>query len=156
MFFLSKRRLTIFFNYQRPLVVDVLPKGATVTSSSYVSAVIHKLVSTITEKPKVRTRRSILLHDNASSNQPAGTRECLASHEFTVLDDSVYLSDLASCDFWLFQTVKSQLSDRRFSRPQDLARAVWAILRDIPSSEYRSAMEKWISRLRTCVEQSGD
>ena len=133
-------------------MVDVLPKGATVTSSSYVSTVIPKLVSAITEKkPKVGTRRSFLLQD-VRLHKAAGTRECLASHGFTVLDHPPYSPDLAPCDFWLFPTVKSQLSDRRFSRPKDLARAVWAILRDIPSSEYRTAMEKWISRLRTCVE----
>ena len=81
-------------------MVDVLPKGATVTSSSYVSTVLPKQVSEITvRKPKFGTLRSILLHDNASLHQATGIRECLASQGFTVLEHPPYSPDLAPCEF---------------------------------------------------------
>ena len=45
-----KRMLTIYFNYRGPLVVDVLPEGATVTATSYGHVVIPKPVRAIEEQ----------------------------------------------------------------------------------------------------------
>ena len=149
--------LTIFFNYRGPLVVDVLPEGATVTAASYGEVVIPKLVRAIEEqRPKTGTTRSCVLHNNASSHKALGVVEKLARDNFTTVDHPPYSQDLVPCGFWLFPYVKSRLADSRFQRVQDLVRAIWAILRDTPENEFRHAFDCWIMRLQRCIERGGE
>ena len=95
--------LKIFSNYQGPLVVDILPKGATVTSSSYVSTGIPKLVSMITEKkPKLEVTTQFCFKTTPACTKPQSPVSVLSLTGLLCSIDPPYSPDLAPCDFWLF------------------------------------------------------
>ena len=62
--------------------------------------------------------------------------------------------DLAPCDFWLFPLLKDKLAEGKFSRVQDLAKAVNSELKTIPKEEYRKT--SWLRRLQHYISVEGE
>ena len=67
-----------------------------------------------------------------------------------------YSPDLTPCDFWLFPKLKERLAGSKFYRVQDLAKAVFTELRNIPKGDYAAAMEKLTALLLTCINRRGE
>jgi transposase len=53
-------------------------------------------------------------HDNAPAHSTALVQPFLAKHHITQVCQPPYSPDLASCDFWLFPKLKSQLKGWKF------------------------------------------
>jgi len=53
-------------------------------------------------------------YDNALAHSTALVQAFLVKHHITQVCQSPYSPDLAPCDFWLFQKLKSPLKGRRF------------------------------------------
>ena len=64
--------------------------------------------------------------------------------------------NLAPCDFWLFPKLKELLAGNKYTRVQDLSKAVNSELRGIPKEEYRAAFDKWRRRLQLCIQRGGE
>ncbi|GFR61364.1 transposase [Elysia marginata] len=127
---------TVFFNYSGSLVVDILPPDTTITAAYYVQNVLSQVKSGINEqRSKVSTSRTLLLHDNV-------TTQSLRDIGIQALHHPAYSPDLAPCDFWLFPILKDRLAGRKFDRIQDLAKAVNSELRTIPE-DYQGMFRKW-------------
>ena len=156
--FQSRKRLfTIFFNFEGPVAVDVLPEKTTITGTYYRENVLPKVVQEINcKRPTIGTQKTLLLHDNASAHKTGAVTQYLVDNGICVLPHPAYSPDLAPCDFWLFPKLKGLMAGHKFSRVQDLAKAVNSVLRSIPKDEYREALNKWIERLRRCVEVGGE
>lgn len=151
-----KRMCTVFFNYREVLVVNFLPEGATITGAYYATVVLPKLAAALLEqRPKVGCSRTLLHHDNASPHKSAAVLNYLQENKIQLVPHPPYSPDLAPLDFWLFPQLKEKLSGTKFQRIQDLAKAVYSELKSIPPSEYRHAFEKWLERLRLCVQVEG-
>jgi transposase len=56
----------------------------------------------------------ILRHDNAPTHTALSVAQILTSKRIAVLPQSPYSPDLTSCDFFLFQKVKSVVKGHRF------------------------------------------
>lgn len=65
-----------------------------------------------------------------------------------------YSPDLAPCDFWLFNRLKRNLDTHPDST--SLARAVTTDLTSISIDEYQKRFQKWIERMKLCIEHDGD
>lgn len=156
--FQSRKRLfSIFFNYQGPVVVDILPQKETITAKYYAKTVLPQVMQSICEqRPNVGTQKTLLLHDNASAHKAKVTVTYLEEQGVQVLPHPPYSPDLAPCDFWLFPLMKQNLSGRKFTRIQDLGKAVKSQLHTIPESEYRNAFDSWLRRLTLCVQRGGE
>ena len=79
----------------------------------------------------------------------------LDEQELQVLPHQPYSPDLAPCGFWLFPTLEERLAGRNFHRVQDLAKAVFSELRNVPKEGYAAAIVKWMARLRTYIKRRG-
>ena len=156
--FQSRKRLfTIFFNYEGPVAVDILPEKQTVTGGYYRETVLPKVVKEITERrPKTGTSRTLILHDNASAHKTRAVTQYIDEQNMKVLPHPAYSPDLAPCDFWLFPILKERLAGRKFTRVQDLSKAVFSELRSIPKEDYCAAFEQWMRRLQTCIQKGGE
>ena len=152
-----KRMVTPFFMHSGPIFVDMLPTKQTFTSKHYVEKVLPKVVEQLRKRYGARgISRIVLLHDNASPHTSKLTRDYLESQKIKVLAHPPYSPDLAPCDFWLFPLVKNKLAGRKFARPENLARAIGAVLKSIPQKDYRKCFSDWIERLNRCVSAGGE
>ncbi|GFR87673.1 transposase [Elysia marginata] len=152
-----KRMFTVFFNYNGPLVVDVLPQDTTMTATYYVQNVLSQVKSAINEqRPKVSTSKTLLLHENAGPTKARATTQSLWELRIQVLPHPAYSPELAPCDFWLFPILKDRLAGRNFDRIQDLAKAVNSELRTTPEEDYQGVFQKWQIRRKRCIESHGE
>ena len=156
--FQSRKRLfTIFFNHEGPVAVDVLPEKATMTGRYYRETVLPQVVSELNERrPITGTSRIMILHDNASAHKTGAVNQYLLENQITTLPHPAYSPDLAPCDFWLFPRLKELLAGNKYTRIQDLSKAVNVELRGIPKEEYRAAFDKWRRRLQLCIDRAGE
>ncbi len=61
--------------------------------------------------------------------------------------------DLSQCDFWLFDLIKINLSD--YNDTESLHDAVVEFMYSLNKDEYRKTFNKWIQRMRLCVDNEG-
>ncbi|GFR79112.1 transposase [Elysia marginata] len=101
------------------------------------------------QRPKFRTSRTLLLHDNAGPHKARATTQSLR-----VLSHQAYSLDVTQCDFWLFPILKDRLAGRKFDRIQDLTKAVNSELQTIPEKDYQGVFRK--IRLKRCIESHGE
>ena len=71
----------------------------------------------------------MILHDNASAHKTGAVTQYLSENRITTLPHPAYSPDLAPCDFWLFPKLKELLAGNKYTRVQDLSKAVNAELR---------------------------
>ena len=64
-----------------------------------------------------------------------------------------YSSDLAPCDFWLFNYIKSDLVT--CSDAQSLMNAIIRIIGDIDKKEWNKTFDKWVERMELCIKEEG-
>jgi histone-lysine N-methyltransferase SETMAR len=67
-----------------------------------------------------------------------------------------YSPDLSPPDFWLFNGLKKHLRGRKFSSPEEIDREVFEYFDSIAKEEWRSVFNKWIHRMKRCIEVKGD
>lgn len=127
------------------------------TGRYYKETVLPQVVSAMNDRrPITGTSKIMILHDNASAHKTAAVNQYLSENRISTLPHPAYSPDLAPCDFWLFPKLKEILAGNKFTRVQDLSRAVNSELRGISKDEYRAAFDKWRRRLQLCIEREGE
>lgn len=94
------------------------------------------------------------LHDNARPHVTKTVKNCLEQAGITIIRHPPYSPDLAPSDFWLFDLIKRQLDDHEDVQSQK--RQITAILQNIPKDEYRKTFEKWLERMKLCIDNEGN
>ncbi|EFN76727.1 Histone-lysine N-methyltransferase SETMAR, partial [Harpegnathos saltator] len=96
------------------------------------------------------------LHDNAPSHKAIMVREFLTKKGIIVIDHPPYSPDLAPCDFWLFPKLKLAMKGNRFDTIPVIQKTSTAILKAIPTDEYKKCFEKFVERFQRCIDSEGD
>ena len=95
-----------------------------------------------------------MLHDNAKHHIHFNVRKFIESNGVIEIDHPLYLSDLAPCDSWLFDYINQRLQDKNDAN--SLLRSITKIVNAIPHKEWIKTFNKYIERLKKCVEVEGD
>jgi len=66
-----------------------------------------------------------------------------------------YSPDLAPCDFFLFQKVKSAVEGHNFESTEDIRRSVTHVLNDIPQNVLQECYKQWQHRWKRYVQAQG-
>ena len=66
-----------------------------------------------------------------------------------------YSHDLAPCDFFLFQKVKSAVKGHHFESTEDIQTSITQALNDIPQIAYQECYKQWQQRWERCVHAQG-
>jgi hypothetical protein len=66
-----------------------------------------------------------------------------------------YSPDLAPCDFFLFQKVKTALKGRHFESTKNIQRSVTQVLNDIPHNAFQECYKQLQHRCKSCVQAQG-
>ncbi|KDR17168.1 hypothetical protein L798_08429, partial [Zootermopsis nevadensis] len=138
------------------ILVDVMPRGATINSDAYI-----RTLKTLKKRfrrvwPHKHPAEILLLHDNARPHTSPRTREEITKLGWTVLPHPPYSPDLAPSDFHLFGPLKDAIRGTRFEDDESVIQAVRTWLRAQDKSWYRQGMHALVSRWRKAVQVDGD
>jgi histone-lysine N-methyltransferase SETMAR len=153
-----KHLMSVFWDCKGVILMDILPRGATITADVYCEQ-LARLVVAVQQK-----RRRLLgggfqqihyLHDNARPHTAAKSVQKLADIGFTVLPHPPYSPDLAPSDFYLFSPLKSALRGKIFNGVEEIQEVVDAWLDNKPRNFFADGIRKLPDRWRKCVLQNG-
>lgn len=95
--------------------------------------------------------------DNAPAHNASYTLTLLRILGWSRLPHPAYSPDLSPCDFWPFSRIKKDMRGIRYRSTADLKEAVANQIADIPSAEYRRAIQvSWPKRWRKCLAEQGN
>ena len=83
----------------------------------------------------------ILHHDNAPSHSAIIIREFLTKNETNIIQQPSNSSDMAPCDFFLFDRVKKSLRGTRFNSRKEVMEKSKTALMTIPTIEFQKCFE---------------
>ncbi len=64
-----------------------------------------------------------------------------------------YSPDLAPCDFWLNDYIKSNLTDQ--PNEESLVQEVHKVMKNIPEKEFKKTFDKLLERMQLCIDNNG-
>jgi len=128
-----KAMLITFFDFRGIVHRKWVSQGHTVNQYFYL-VVMKRLCENVRKKrPESWKSGSWMLHhDNALAHSSLLIRQFLAKNQTPVVPQQPYSPDLALCDFFLFQKLKSTLKGRRFQTIGDIKQNTEIDLKDIP------------------------
>jgi transposase len=146
-----------FWDCDGVILVDVMPRGVTINSESYINT---------PNKLKKRFRRvrygknsaeMLLQYDNARPHTNLRTREYITKMGWTVLPHPPYSPDLAPSDLHLFGSLKDALRGTHFEDDeQRVIEAVRKWLGGQDKSWYQQRIYALVPRWRKAVQIDGD
>jgi len=98
----------------------------------------------------------ILHHDNAPSHSAIIIREFLTKNETNIVQQPSNSSDMAPCDFFLFDRVKKSLRGTRFNSRKEIMEKSKTALMAILTDNRVPCFESWIKRWHKCVAVDGE
>ena len=85
-----------------------------------------------------------------------GIREFLAKNNISVLEQPLYSSDLAPCDFLLFFKLKEIIKGTRFQDSEAIKTAVTREPIAIPEESVQECVKAWQRRLKKSIQAQWD
>jgi len=150
-----KRLYSIFFKANGWLYVHCLAKEGTLDRFYYINNCLKPVVKELwKQRPNSGTRGLRLLHDNARPHDNPDVLAYLKEEKLDLIPHPPYSPDLAPCDFWLNDYIKSRVQDQ--PDENSLFKAVTEVLNSIPEEEYRKTFKKLLERYQLCIENKGD
>lgn len=153
--FEPKSMICVFIKTTGPMLVHVVHKGHSIDNTYYIQNCLSPLIDNIKmQRPTSGTKNMKILHDNARPHVHENVKNFLNFNGINIIDHPPYSPDLAPCDFWLFNEIKKRLPNQ-ISKEQ-LGPKITEILNSIPKEEYQKTFQKWIERMKLCIENQGD
>ncbi|CAF3456117.1 unnamed protein product [Rotaria sp. Silwood1] len=152
--FEPKNLFCIFFKSNGPALIHGVDEGKTIDHNYYIENCLKPVVKEIWKQRKSAGTKGIkLLHDNAGPHRHSDAINYLAEERINIMPHPPYSSDLASCDYWLNDYIKYNLSDQ--PNEKSLARAVSKVVKNIPE-EFKNTFDKLLKRMELCINNHGD
>ncbi|PNF42337.1 hypothetical protein B7P43_G03673, partial [Cryptotermes secundus] len=148
--------LTVFFDYRGVVHHKYAPLGQTVNKEYYKEVLRHLRDAVRRKRPKLWEARNWQLHhDNDPVHSSHLIQGFLAKHGIPLVRQAPYSPDMAPCDFWLFQRLKTPLKGSRFDSREDIIQNATAQLHDIPKEAFQNCFQYWKDHWAKCVESQG-
>ena len=148
--------ITIFWDTDGVILVDVMARGETVTSDVYIRT-LQKLKQRYRQvRPNGRPGEMLIQQDNVCPHTRLRTQEAIAKFSWNVLTHPPHIPDVAPSDFHLFGPLKDALCGTKFEDDENMIRAVRTWLREQETSWCREGMHALVSRWHKAVDIDGD
>ena len=133
-----------------------VPEGKTVNGEYYLQ-VLHRLWS---RKVRVRPeypegKQLFVLNDNAPPHKTKKVYEFLIRKQICVIDHPPYSTDLSPCDYFLFLKLKNAINGAFYDDVPTIQAAVTHVPKNIPKTEIKKSMDKFVDRSKRCIELNG-
>jgi histone-lysine N-methyltransferase SETMAR len=150
----SKIMVTVFWNCEGVIFIDVLPRGQMINSDVYVET--EDAEEGFPEGWSHKDVTKVLIHDeNARPHTCLHTREAITKLPWAVLPHPPYSSDLAPSDYHLFSPLKDAIRGRKFEDDEEVISEVKRWLRQRPAEWYGEGMQAVSSRWRKAIVSDG-
>ena len=143
--------LTVFWNSNGILHVDILDKSRTINGAYYANL----LDTVFSQLRRTQLRNKYLLHDNAPVHTAAVVQEKISQLKLKVLQHPPYSPDLAPSDFCLFGHLKKMLRGKAFDSPSEVEQHVRRVLNELNDDFFKEAFNDLVKRWRKCVNANG-
>jgi histone-lysine N-methyltransferase SETMAR len=146
----------IFWDCDGAILVDVMPRGATINSQVYINTP-NKLKKRFRRVRPGKNRAEMLLqHDNARPHTSLRTWEHITKMGWPVLPYPPYSPDLAPSDLHLFGSLKDVLRGTHFEDDNSVTGAVRKWLHRQGKSWYQQGIHALVPRWRKAGQVDGD
>jgi [histone H3]-lysine36 N-dimethyltransferase SETMAR len=145
----------VFWDCAGVLLIDFVPKGSTVTSTTYCGTLTRLRAAIRRKRPTVAMESVILLHDNARPHSAHLTMNKIASFGWELLDHPPYSPDLAPSDFHLFGPLKKHLAGSHFSTDEQVMKEVRHWLNEQDKTFYEKGIQNLVGRWDKCINACG-
>lgn len=152
----GKVMVTVFWDIDGVILVDVLPKGGTINSETYIKTLTKLNRRYRRVRPHKDREHLLLLHDNARPHTSLQTKEAIDKMCWNILPHPPYSPDLAPSDFHLFGPLKNAIRGTKFEDNEGVINAAKKWLREQDKMWYRSGIHALVSRWRKAVKVDGD
>lgn len=162
---IQKVMLVCFFDSSGMIYRQFVPNGVGIDGPTYLGILIQFRESLRRRRPALWGGRGpgrapnhtfVLQHDGAPAHHSNPVVNWIRTNRITVLDHPGYSPDLAACDYWLFDRVKSKIHGRIFNTIDDLQQQVDAVLNAIPQAEFHHAIHQLPTRIQKVIAAQGD
>ena len=152
----TKLMATVFWDSSGILLIDYLPKGATM-NGEYYAALIAQVREAIKEKRRGKLAHGVLLlQDNAPSHTSQVAKRAVRDAGFEEINHPPYSPDLAPSDFYLFKDLKETLRGRRFTDENEMKSAVEEHFAKKFSDYFFHGIRLLSDRCKKCIDVQGD
>ncbi|CAF3769436.1 unnamed protein product, partial [Rotaria sordida] len=111
--FAPKTLFRIFFKSTGPILIHRVERGQTVDHQYYIENCLQPVIEEVTKRRPLSGTLAIKIHyDNGTSHAHQAVFDYLRSERVTIVPHLPNSPDLSSCDFWLFDLIKRNLSDQ--------------------------------------------
>lgn len=112
--------LTVFWNPEGFLVVDLLPEGMHFNSEYFINNILEKIFQ-ITAERRAECHRKVTLHfDNARPHTARKVTQYMGVRHMKRAPHPPFSPDIAASDFYLFGYLKDRLAGLKFESPDEL------------------------------------
>jgi histone-lysine N-methyltransferase SETMAR len=130
----SKIMATVFWDCERVILINMLPRGQSINSDVYVETLKKRFRRVCPHKDVTK----VLLHqDNARPHTSLHTREAITKIQWTALPHPPYSPDLAPSDYHLFSPFKDAVRGKKFEGAEKFVSEVKMWLRQRTAGWYR-------------------
>jgi histone-lysine N-methyltransferase SETMAR len=153
----KKHLATVFWDSKGIILIDILPRGETITAIYY-SSLLDKLKDALWRERRRRTTDGSLFlqQDNARPHSAAVTTSKLREIGLKPLPHPPYSPDLAPSDFYLFSPMKSPLKGKIFNNAAEIMQDVQLWINAKPPEFFATGIAKLPDRWRRCIESDGN
>jgi hypothetical protein len=107
----SKITVTVIWDCEGAILIDVLPRGQKINSDVYVETLKKRFRRV---HPHKDVKKVLLHHDNARTLTNLHTPEAITKLQWTVLPHPQYSPDLGLSDYHLFSPLKDAIRGKKF------------------------------------------
>ena len=150
----KKQMVFSFFDAEGVIYQHYAEIGAKL-NALYLIEVLDAFLRIFRRKRPVKSKTNWILHwDNSPLHTAKVTKDCLASKRIQTLPHPPYSPDLAPCDFFLFPTLKSELSGITIA--SSTIRSAWErASKSVSVDRFATAFQRWLERHEKCVRLEG-
>jgi len=130
---------------------EFVPPGQIVNQEFYLE-VLRQLRENVQRKCPELWRSG----DNDPAHTALSVTRYLASLGCTVIPHPPYSQDLASCDLFLFLTMKKTMKGKRFATVEEVKTASQEALNNIKLQQLQRWFTQWEKRLDKCIASNGE
>jgi len=119
-----KLLLTVFWDFQRPILKHYMESGTTVTSVNYCDMLRRELRSAIRTNRRGRLSQGVLLHQIACPHTAHLNNNTIQKLNWQVLEHPALSPDLTPSNFHLFGCLKNAVRGRQFVEDDEMKEEV--------------------------------
>ncbi len=145
-----------FFDSQGLIHQEFVPTRQTVDANIY-KDILDRLIRRIIHiHPDLcASSDRFLQHVNTPAHNVASVCQFLAKKNVTALHHLSYLPNLALANYFLFPKLKLQLKRRSFEDIRTIQKNVTDVLKGIPETDFKHALEGLVERSQKCIDLNG-